>query len=114
ILGDLLAIGRVDVVDDDGGALLGQSPRDGLADALARAGDDRDLAFQTHGLPPLGARHCSGVPARSAGLRLQYSAEAAAMGRPFGPVRHSSGALPANFTRAGWRRSSGPRSRAAR
>src|SRR5262249_31628845 len=40
---------RIDVVDDDGGALAGEAEGDGLADAGAAAGHHGGLALQAHG-----------------------------------------------------------------
>ena len=46
-----LELVRLDVDEDDRGALGGQVPGDGLADALGRAGDDRYPAFESHHPP---------------------------------------------------------------
>ena len=43
---------RIDVVDDDVGALAGISQNDIAADAAAAAGDQRHLVLQSHGVPP--------------------------------------------------------------
>ena len=44
LLSDGFARGRVEFGDDDPGVLVGEAPGDALADARARAGDQRDLA----------------------------------------------------------------------
>ena len=46
LVGDLLAPGVVDVGDDDVGALCRQMPGHAFADAVAAAGDQRDLAVR--------------------------------------------------------------------
>ncbi|MNR47497.1 hypothetical protein D3C85_1666030 [compost metagenome] len=65
--GDLFAGPGLARRDDDAGAVLGQTFGDGLADALGRAGDDRDLAAQIeqfHALTSLGAGFLRPNPSR--------------------------------------------------
>jgi hypothetical protein len=47
--GALPRVLRVDVDADDSGALVGEAARDAGADVRARAGDNRDLAFELDG-----------------------------------------------------------------
>ena len=46
--GHLLAARGVEGVDDDARAFLGQPPRDALADAAGRAGDNDGFACEPH------------------------------------------------------------------
>ena len=48
VFGGGIARSRVDVIDDDMGALAGKSERDVAADAAAAAGDEGNLVFQAH------------------------------------------------------------------
>jgi hypothetical protein len=41
-----LRILKQEIIDDDGRALLGKTPRDGGPETLARAGNQRGLPFQ--------------------------------------------------------------------
>ena len=54
LAGDALGALGVQIGDDDPGALLGEAPRHAFAEAGGRAGDDRNLVFQTPA--------CSAIP----------------------------------------------------
>src|ERR1700738_1347589 len=64
ILGDGLQADRAAAGHDHAlGALLGVAPRDRLADAARRAGDDTDLVFDLHFILPIVLfRTASGLP----------------------------------------------------
>jgi hypothetical protein len=82
--------GLAKAVDDDVGALLGEGPGDGQADAARRAGDQRDLTFQ-HRSPPDGQRFLN--------CAVQYGGDV----RRSREVLMTSWALPAHLTKVAQR-----------